>query len=148
MNDTTRLFLFAVLVAVLLLGAAALWLLGSDRLFLLALIFVGGLVMAGIIAASAFPIRAARKRDMTGETHYYHDGTRTVKEVKVLDGRAPAQNDIKLLQLPAAPSGAAFPEMLRAAYESGQLTARSHTALPQDDLRELGPADWGDDSDA
>lgn len=145
MSDTTRLFLIAVLVAALLLGAVALWLIGADRLFTLALILVCGLVMAGMIAASALPIRAARKRDMTGETRIL-DGTRTiVRETKVLDGRAPAQNDIRLLQLPAAPSGAAFPEMLRAAYTAGQLRAPRNDQPIEGELRELGPEDWGDE---
>lgn len=146
MSDTTRLFLLAVTVAALGLGGVALWLLGPDRLFTLAVILVCAVALGVVLAASSLPIRAANKRDATGETHYYHDGTRTVREVKVLDGRAPAQNDIRLLQLPAAASAATFPEMLRAAYTAGQLRAPSAAQPQEEELRELGPEDWGDDA--
>ena len=86
---------------------------------------VVAVALALVIAASALPIRSWRKRDYTGE-HRVTDGTRTiVKEVRVLDGRAPAQTDVKLLQLPAQPQGAMYPELLRAAYAAGRISPHS-----------------------
>jgi hypothetical protein len=121
MNDLAKLFLLAVAAAILAAMVLAVWLIGEGTLRNLAYIFVGGLVLAAIIASSALPIRAHRKRDMTGETRIL-DGTRTiVRETKVLDGRAPAQTDVKLLQLPQQPQGGAWPELLRASWQAGLL---------------------------
>ena len=52
---------------------------------------------------------------------------------------------VKLLQLPAAPQGGAFPELLRAAYQAGTLRGAPQEPPIDAELRELGPADWGDD---
>ena len=155
MSDVTRLALLIIGGAFLLAVALAIWLIGADRLFILALILVGSIGMAAIIASSALPIRAARKRDMTGETRVL-DGTRTViRETKVLDGRAPAQTDVKLLQLPAQPQAAAWPELLRASYQAGLLGngQRSETiparGLPDVDMTggewDYSTGEWGGD---
>lgn len=111
--------LAVALVAGALLGV---YLIGSETLRTLGLILVVAIALAVVIAASALPIRAWRRRDFTGD-HYHTDGTRTiVKEVRVLDGRV--AEGPKLYQLPAQPQGAAFPDLLRAAYAAGA------TALP------------------
>lgn len=132
-----------------ILGAAAaaalgmaLWLIGSETLRTMGLILVGGLVAAAMIGASALPIRAWRRRDATGETHYYHDGTVKIIEKHTLDGRV--QDAPKLLQLPMPPQADGFPELLRAAWQAGALT---NQASPHpEDLREVDPRNpWGDD---
>jgi len=150
MNDVTRLFLLIAGAAILAAGMLAIWLIGADRLFILALILVGSIGMAAIIASSALPIRAAKKRDMTGETRVL-DGTRTViRETKVLDGRAVTSPEVKLLQLPQQPQGGAWPELLRASYQAGLLG--NGRPVPRQDLAEYdltgsndaGGAEWDD----
>lgn len=137
MSDVTRLALLIIGGAFLLALALAIWLIGADRLFILALILVGSVGMAAVIAASALPIRAARKRDMTGETRVL-DGTRTViRETKVLDGRAVTSPEVKLLQLPQQPTGGAWPELLRASYQAGLLGNGQRSAtVPSSELAE------------
>ena len=125
MSDTAKAFYIVLGLALVAGMILAVWLIGSERLATLALILVIALAVAGVIAASALPIRAYRKRDLTGETiHRYHDGTKTViKETRVIDGRQTAP-EVKLLQLPQAQgSGALFPELLRASYRAGMLGA-------------------------
>jgi hypothetical protein len=129
MNDASKGFFIALGLALVVAAGLAVWLLGSDRLMTLALIFVIGLTLAVVFAASSLPIRAFRRRDMTGETHHFHDGTKTVvREVRILDGRQVTAPEVKLLQLPAQPQGGAFPELLRAAYAAGALTDRGQAA--------------------
>lgn len=100
----------------------AIYLIGGDALRTMGLILISGLTLALVIAASALPIRAWRRRDFTGD-HYHHDGTKTVvRETRIIDGRAPAPANIKLLQLPAQPQAGAYPELLRAAYQAGATT--------------------------
>lgn len=109
----------------------AIYLIGGDALRTMGLILIAGLTLALVIGASALPIRAWRRKDATGESHHYHDGTKTVvRETRIIDGRAPTQTDIKLLQMPAQQSGALYPELLRAAYSAGRLSPTS-TALGQ-----------------
>jgi hypothetical protein len=139
--------LAVALVAGALLGV---YLIGSETLRTLGLILVVAIALAVVIAASALPIRAWRRRDFTGD-HYHTDGTRTiVKEVRVLDGRV--AEGPKLYQLPAQPQGAAFPDLLRAAYAAGAtaLPARSSSRPEPEpdyaeiDLPELNMADGWD----
>lgn len=135
MSDTTRLLLLAVLVAVLGALGLAMWLIGAETLRALAFIFVGAVALAVILAAAALPIRAARKKDPTGETRYV-DGTRTVIKERVLDGRAVTAPDVRVLQLPQQPAGGAWPELLRASYQAGLLgtpSARDPRAAGQGD---------------
>lgn len=136
------------LVAGALLGV---YLIGSETLRTMGLILVVAIALALVIGASALPIRMWRRKDQTGETHYVHDGTKTiVKEVRVLDGRV--AEGPKLYQLPAQPQGAAFPDLLRAAYAAGAtaLPARSSSRLEPEpdyaetDLPELNMADGWD----
>lgn len=106
----------------------AVWLIGAAALTTMGMILVVGIALALVIAATALPIRAWRRKDYTGESHHYHDGTRTVvREVRILDGRAPAQTDVKLLQLPAQPSPALYPELLSAAYRAGRISSTAST---------------------
>lgn len=133
------------------LGAAALgtlglavWMIGGETLRAVAVILAGAVALA----ASALPIRAYRRRDPTGETHYYHDGT-THTETRILDGRAVEAP--RLYQLPAAPQGAAYPELLRAAWQAGMLASGSQAARADDpadqgqELRPLDGSEWGGD---
>ena len=138
----------AGLVLALVFGAGlSVWLLGRDRVMTLALILIICLGLAVVIGASSLPIRAYRRRDMTGETHYVHDGTRTVvKETKILDGRAIEAP--KIYQLPAAQQGGAFPEILRAAFQAGALAPRGSATqeAPIDaEVRELTADGWDGD---
>ena len=128
------------------------WLIGREAMTALAGVLIGGVTLGVVLAAASLPIRAYRKQDQTGESHHYHDGTTRVIERHTLDGRAPAQNDIRLLQLPAAGQAAAFPELLRASFRAGLLAAPNGdqavtTTAPDAELRELDPAtvtadDW------
>ncbi len=126
----------AALQVGLLLAAAfglalifAMWQIGASALRDMGLILVSGITLALVIGASALPIRAWRRRDFTGD-HFHTDGTRVIKETRIIDGRAPAQTDVKLLQLPAQPQGAMYPELLRAAYQAGRISPAS-SALSQ-----------------
>lgn len=120
MAEIGRLFLLVMAVSLMAALILAVWLIGAATLQMVALILAGAVAASLVIGATAFPIRAWRRRDPTGETHHYHDGTRTVvREVRVLDGRQPTAPEVKLLQLPAQPTGGAFPELLRAAYAAG-----------------------------
>ncbi len=122
MNDAARGFLIALGLALVVALGLAVWLLGGDRLMTLALILVSALALAGVLAAAALPIRAWKRRDPTGETHHYHDGTRTVvKETRVLDGRVAEAP--RFYPLPPQPAGTCFPELMRAAYRAGMLNA-------------------------
>jgi|GEM_PF-777677 len=122
MNEAAKSFLIALGLALVVALGLAVWLLGGDRLMTLALILIIALGLALVLAAAALPIRAWRRRDPTGETHHYHDGTHTVvKETRVLDGRVAEAP--KLYPLPPQPAGAFFPELLRTAYRAGMLSA-------------------------
>jgi hypothetical protein len=156
MNDAAKGFLIALGLALVVALGLAVWLLGGDRLMRLALILITALCLALVLAATALPIRAWRRRDPTGETHYYHDGTRTVvKETRVLDGRVAEAP--KLYRLPPQPAGAFFPELLRAAYRAGMLNApaadvyTSAEKLPSDvytgssEAKALPPNGWDGD---
>jgi len=146
MSDITRTALLLIAAALLVTLGFMVWLIGAD-LFILAAVLTGAVGMAAIIAASALPIRAWRKQDMTGEAnHYYHDGTRTVEKVHTIDGRT-ANNDIRLLQLPAAGQATAYPELLRASYRAGLLAAPGGEQPQPAELRQVDPAtttadDW------
>ncbi|OQA43736.1 MAG: hypothetical protein BWY52_01785 [Chloroflexi bacterium ADurb.Bin325] len=149
MNDTAQLFVLAAVLALVAGVILAVWLIGAAVLQTMGLILVVAIGLAAVIAASALPIRAYRRRDMTGETHHYHDGTKTVvHETRVIDGRPAAQTDIKLLQLPAQPQAAAFPELLRASYQAGVFAQQGQPQpTPRADLTELDLTgdDWGGD---
>ena len=146
--------LIALAVALVAGIMLAVWLIGSEALKTMGLILVVAIAIALVIGASALPIRAWKRKDNIGETHYV-DGTKTIiKEVRVLDGRAPAQADIKLLQLPAQPQAGAYPDLLRAAYRAGAATlpARSasapladYTEAEIDELDLSNPAGWDGD---
>lgn len=138
-SDTAKGFLLAVAVAMLAALGVFLFLVGAETLRMVALVIGGAIAAALILGASALPIRAYRRRDMTGETHHYHEGTKTiVKETRVIDGRAIEAP--KIYQLPAQPQGGAFPELLRAAFQAGTLTdgrGGYQVAQPDRELREL-----------
>lgn len=120
----------AALQVGLLLAAAfglamifAMWQIGAGALRDMGLILVSGITLALVIGASALPIRAWRRKDNVGETHFV-DGTKTIiKETRVLDGRAIEAP--KIYQLPAQSQGATFPEILRTAYRAGAIATRS-----------------------
>ena len=152
MNDAAKGFFIALGLALVVALALAVWLIGASTLQTIALILGAGAAVAAILAASSLPLRAYRKRDQTGETHYVHDGTRTVvKETRILDGRQVTAPEVKLLQLPQQPNGGAFPELLRAAYQAGTLRLPAQreeaTEGADQDLQELdltGDLDgWG-----
>ena len=154
MKNETVSVLSIILALALIAGVLlAVWLIGSDTLRILGLILGIGLTLAAVIGASALPIRAWRRKDRTGETHYVHEGTKTViRETRILDGRA--QEAPKIYQLPAAPQGGAFPELLRAAYAAGRISPHSsslgqppggYQSDPDYSEAEITEVDLGDD---
>jgi len=151
MNDTAKVFLLAVAVALIVTLGLAVWLIGAETLRTVALILFSALALGLILAASAFPIRAWKRKDMTGETHHYHDGTKTVvQETRILDGRQMTAPEVKLFQLPTQPMGGAFPELLRAAYQAGALTdGRGRASYPAaaETPRELPAVDLAGEAD-
>lgn len=148
MNDTAKLFFLAVAVALIVALGLAVWLIGADTLRTVALILFSALALGLILAASALPIRAYRRRDFTGD-HFHTDGTRTVvKETRIIDGRQVTAPEVKLLQLPAQAQGGAFPELLRAAYQAGTLRGAPQEVPIDAEIRALDPLDWGGDLEA
>lgn len=123
-----------VALALALVGGALLtvWLV-RDALVVLAAVFVGGLVVAGITAAAALPIRAWRKNDAAPIEK------QVIREVRVIDSRPPAVQ----LPAPAQPYGV-FPELLRASYRAGLLAQPG--AVVDAQVRQL-PAGDGWDGD-
>lgn len=120
-----------------------LWLVGGETLRTVLLLLAGAVALALIIGAAALPIRAWRRNDAQPvvKEHYYHDGQTKVIERHTIDGRT--VEGPKLYQLPAAPNGAAFPELLRAAWQAGQLTARRADETVDGEGHALTPDDWG-----
>jgi hypothetical protein len=152
-NETVSGLSIALALALIAAALLAVWLIGSATLRTLGLILAIGLTLALVIGASALPIRAWRRKDHTGETHYVHEGTKTiVRETRILDGRtieAP-----KVYQLPAPPQGGAFPELLRAAYAAGRISPhssslgqpqRGYQSDPDYSEAEISEVDLGDD---
>ena len=115
MKDETR-ALIGLLLAVALVGVAAVvvTLLRLDRsqVFTLALILVGSLSLAAVLAGVALVLRARRPEPPPVERH-------VIKE-RVLDGRQPARPQI--ITLPAQNSAPTwlYPHLLRGAYLSGR----------------------------
>lgn len=154
-NNNLLIITLALAGALLLALIFAMWQIGRDRIYTLLLILTSGVAITLLTIGAAVAIRMWRKNDSPPviERHFT-DGTRTiVKEVKVLDGRAPSQTDVKLLQLPAAPSAGAFPEILRAAFSAGATALPSPSThrpdpgyieaeIDEQDLADL--RDWGD----
>lgn len=139
-------FLIALAIAVAAFLIFVAWQLGQ-ALQVLAGVLIGALSSALIIAATALPIRAWKKNDAPPviEKHTIHEGRQIIRE-RVLDGRAPSTTDVKLLPLPAAPQAGVYPELLRAAYQAGQLGPAIN--LPSPNLPIPDPADpdeWGGD---
>lgn len=129
--------------------AFALWMIGAEFVRTLAVILVAGLTVALVLVASAFPVKAwrmPRTPPPVVEKHIIHDGTRTV-ERHTLDGRTALAP--RLFQLPSQPQATGFPELLRAAYQSGMNTEQP-AELPVDaEVRRLPDRDeaefdsWG-----
>ena len=127
----------------------ALWMIGADFVRVLAVIMVAGVTIALILVASAFPVRAWRMPHTPPpvvEKHIIHDGTRTV-ERHTLDGRTALAP--RLFQLPSQPQATGFPELLRAAYQSGMSTERADDLPVDAEVRRLPDRDeaefdsWG-----
>jgi hypothetical protein len=117
----------------------ALWLIGGPTLRTVALILAVCLGLALLIGAGALFVRAWRRNDSPPivEKHYFHDGTRTVERTHTIDG---TQQKPILYQLPNQPNGPAFPDLLRAAYQSGLLSdRRAEEPTVDGQARELPP---------
>jgi len=133
----------ALALALIVALGVFLFLVGSAVLQTVALVIGGAVAAAVVLVASSFPIRAYRRKDATGETHYVHDGTRTVIKERILDGRA--IESPKLYQLPAQPSGAFYPELMRAAFTAGALGQRAGGETVDAEVRELTADEWSGD---
>jgi hypothetical protein len=135
MNERDVSGLYAILgLALAMTFGFGLWLIGGPTLRIVALIVgaCGGVALLAV--GAALVIRAWRKNDNPPaviERHY-------TLERHTLDGRqieAP-----KLYQLSAPPSGGAFPDLLRAAYQAGALRPQEPPVDGQ--ARELSPDEW------
>ena len=146
MKDNPILVTITAALALALVGGAlfAIWLIGREAVTALAGVLIGGVALGVVLAAASLPIRAYRKNDAAPVVeHHYHDGTTRVVERHTLDGRAPAQNDIRLLQLPAAGQAAAFPELLRASYRAGLLARARWGPTARGGVARGGPGERG-----
>jgi len=108
------------------------------------LVWAAGISMVTISAS--FPIRQWRRKDMTGEHHLTHDGTRIIREVHY--GMPPARQ----IGDGRAANPWEFPGFVQAAYQAGaaaQPEQRRYAALPQEEDAEdwsIPSAAWdGDD---
>lgn len=136
--------------AFLLATIYAMWQIGRDRLYTLGLILTCAVAATLVLVALAIIVRMWRRNDAPPviERHF-RDGTVRIIEKHTLDGRAPAQNDIKLLQLPAQPQAGAYPELLRAAYAAGATRLPAHSTSQIDpgyiegEIEEQDLSDWG-----
>lgn len=129
--------ILGVMLAMITAAGMTVWLLGTERLFVLALILVCGLVVVGVILAAGVVVRQYRRNDAPPviERHFHHDGTRTIE--KVIDSRPIAA--LPQWQTPQLPAYGAFPELLRAAYQAGALPTRDAVDA---EVREAGE-EWG-----
>jgi hypothetical protein len=141
MNERDVSGLYAIVgLALALAFGFALWLIGADTLRTMAIILGACLGLALLIGAGALFVRAWKKSDNPPRVieHHFHEGTRVI-ERHTIDGRqveAP-----KLYQLPAPPSGGAFPDLLRAAYQAGTLRSRPDAPI-EGEARELSAGEW------
>jgi hypothetical protein len=126
-----------VALALALVGGALLtvWLL-RDALVILAAVVVGGLVLIGMIAAAALPIRAWRKNDAAPIEK------QVIREVRVIE--RPQLPAAVALPAPAQPAYGVFPELLRASYRAGLLAGPGDVVNAE--VRQL-PAGDGWDGD-
>lgn len=144
-NGVGAQLLLALALALIAGLVLAVYLIGSETLRTFGLILVSALAIALVIGASALPIRAWRRKDNIGETHYV-DGTKTViKETRVIDGRA--VEGPKIFQMPQMDPSAAsvYPAVLRAAWQAGanSLSPRSANggAPEPDEYVEIQPVE-------
>jgi hypothetical protein len=137
-NDLTGLFVILGLALAAALGFG-LWLIDGPTLQTVALILAVAFGLALLIGAGALFVRAWRKNDSPPKVIERH-----VIERHTIDGRT--AEGPRLYQLPAPPSGGAFPDLLRAAYQSGLLASGRPTEPPIDgEARELPPDEWNGD---
>jgi hypothetical protein len=124
MKDNPVLTVISTALALALVGGVvyAVHLIGVQTIRTLAAILIVGIAAALVTAATSLPIRAYRKNDAPPivERHFHDGTTAKIIERHTIDGRT--VEGPKLYQLPQAPSGGAFPELLRAAYAAGRLS--------------------------
>jgi len=112
---TTTALVIIVLVVALATAGMIIYRLDLGMLYTLALILVGGVVLALILAAAALPIRAHQKREGP------HERERIIKHTIEREGRFPEAPKIYTVgqqQNNGLPG--MFPELLRAAYLAGR----------------------------
>lgn len=114
-----------VLLAVVTVGLV-IYRLDLSMLYTVLLILVGGVVVALVVAASAFPIRAARER--IGP----HERERVImREKHTIDGRVAEAPKIHLLQQGQPGMAGMYPELLRASYLAGRRSLGDGDGQPQ-----------------
>ena len=114
-DKITTVLVIIVLVVALATVGLVIYRLDLDKLYTLALILVGGVVLAVIIAATALPIRARKVREGP------HERETVIKHTIEREGRIPEQP--KIYALPQGQQtgwGGAIPDLLRSAYMAGQ----------------------------
>lgn len=135
-SESTIILLIITIIVAGVVVAGLLITLDIQKIYTLALILVGGSVLALVIAAAAFPIRALKKREGPHEREIIRE-THTVEKK---DGR----RDPRIIMPDRGGRGQEFfPEMLRAALSDrrrGELTYRE-TSTGKEGEREIIEAD-------
>ena len=108
--------IIVVVLAVLTASGLVIFRLDLDMLYTLVLILVVGVIAALIIAATAFPIRARK----AGGPHERERIIRETKHTHTIDGRKAESPHIYTVNQQPSGFPGMFPELLRAAYLSGQ----------------------------
>lgn len=128
--------LVVILALALVAGAIfTVWLVGAETMKVLVGLIVGGLLLIGLVAAAALPIRAWKKNDAKPIEK------QVIREVRILDNR-PAP--MPQLPPPPQPPFGVFPELLRASYQAGRLSARSGEVVDAE-VREVPADGWDGD---
>jgi hypothetical protein len=107
--------IIVVVLAVLTAIGLVIFRLDLDMLYTLALVLVVGVIVALIIAATAFPIRARKG----GGPHERERIIRETKHTHTIDGRKAESPHIYTVNQQPSGFPGMFPELLRAAYLSG-----------------------------
>lgn len=114
-EKTTTALVIIVLVVALVTVGLVIYRLDLGMIYTLALILVGGVVLALVVAAAALPIRAYQKREGP------HERERIIKHTIEREGRIPEAPKIYTVgQQQNSGLPGMFPELLRAAYLAGR----------------------------
>lgn len=140
-EKTTTALVVIVLVVALATVGLVIYRLDLGMIYTLALILVGGVVLALIVGAAALPIRAYRTREGP------HERERIIKHTIEREGRVPEAPKIYTVgQQQNSGLPGMFPELLRAAYLAGRrgLPGRDEPTLIEAETRDV-VEEWNGD---